>query len=314
MGIDRPDDDDIPEAAAKPGDADGGSVTPDEIGADEIGADEIGAGRERAPDDPGEPAAVGREFADDASRYDYHAEYRAKVDAVYQADARERWEQQKPRLEEEWRQYADDHPAPPDAHVDIDPDTCAQVERGCKEIRDTEEKIVTPAMSRIEAEDPARKLVGLEFRRKGQDRIMEKVARQMESQADLSADAALASVKDPIRYTFQYTEEHYTAGLNADVDRLKAAGFGLVELRNSWGREEYKGINSRWRVPDGPLFEVQFHTEISFEAKQLTHPAYERLRIQTTSKAERDELEAFQRRVSVFVPVPQGAPGYPNYP
>ena len=28
------------------------------------------------------------------------------------------------------------------------------------------------------------------------------------------------------------------------------------------------------------LFEVQFHTRISFEAKQLTHGAYERLRSQ----------------------------------
>ena len=91
-------------------------------------------------------------------------------------------------------------------------------------------------------------------------------------------------VKDAIRYTFQYSEEHYTEGVYADVDRLKAAGFELVELRNSWGCEEYKGINSRWRVPEnGQLFEVQFHTQISFEAKQLTHPAYERLRNPATT-------------------------------
>ncbi len=90
--------------------------------------------------------------------------------------------------------------------------------------------------------------------------------------------------------------------------RIKAAGFELVELRNSWNGEEYKGINSRWLVPEnGQLFEVQFHTQISFEAKQLTHPAYERLRIEATSKAERDELEAFQRRVDAYVPTPRGA-------
>ena len=42
---------------------------------------------------------------------------------------------------------------------------------------------------------------------------------------------------------------------------------------------KYKGINSQWIEPDsGQRFEVQFHTRISFEAKQLTHPAYERLR------------------------------------
>lgn len=97
-------------------------------------------------------------------------------------------------------------------------------------------------------------------------------------------------------------------GGQTDVGRIKAAGFELVELRNSWNGEEYKGINSRWLVPEnGQLFEVQFHTQISFEAKQLTHPAYERLRIEATSKAERDELEAFQRRVNAYVPTPRGA-------
>ena len=46
-----------------------------------------------------------------------------------------------------------------------------------------------------------------------------------------------------------------------------------------WSDDKYKGINSQWIEPDsGQRFEVQFHTRISFEAKQLTHHAYERLR------------------------------------
>ena len=40
--------------------------------------------------------------------------------------------------------------------------------------------------------------------------------------------------------------------------------------------DQYKGINSQWIDPEsGQRFEVQFHTRISFEAKQLTHDAYE---------------------------------------
>jgi hypothetical protein len=157
--------------------------------------------------------------------------------------------------------------------------------------------------------------VGLEFRCKGEDRIMEKVARQMESQPDLSADDALASVKDAIRYTFQYSEEHYTEGVYGDIDRLKAAGFKLVELRNSWECEEYKGINSRWQVQGNEqLFEVQFHTQISFEAKQVTHQAYERLRTPVTPKPERDELKDFQRRVNIYVPTAPDARNIPEYP
>lgn len=144
---------------------------------------------------------------------------------------------------------------------------------------------------------------------------MEKVARQMQSQPELTPEEALTSVKDTIRYTFQYTEDHYTEGVRGDIDRLKAAGFELAELRNSWRSEEYKGINSRWRVPEnGQLFEVQFHTQISFEAKQLTHPAYERLRNPMTLKAERNGLEDFQRRVNAYVPNPRGALDIPDYP
>jgi hypothetical protein len=58
-----------------------------------------------------------------------------------------------------------------------------------------------------------------------------------------------------------------------------------VDRRNSWANEEYKGINSRWRVPNtGQLFEVQFHTQVSFEAKEETHWAYEKLRDPATTR------------------------------
>ena len=86
---------------------------------------------------------------------------------------------------------------------------------------------------------------------------------------------------DAIRYTFQYQEARYTQGVLADIGRLKEQGFELDKLKNSWSDDQYKGINSQWVEPDtGQRFEVQFHTRISFEAKQLTHGAYERLRSQ----------------------------------
>ena len=235
---------------------------------------------------------------------------------MYLEEAREHWRTTaNPAFEEEWADYKEAHPLPERGPATIEEAAADSVRLGCGEIRETEDKIVTPAMRRIEAEDPDRHLVGLEFRCKGEDRIMEKVANWMAAQPDLTPDEALALVKDPIRYTFQYTEEHYTEGVYADVDRLKTAGFELVELRNSWEAEEYKGINSRWRVPEnGQLFEVQFHTQISFEAKQLTHPAYERLRNPLTSIEEQDELADFQRRVNAYVPEPPGVCEVPNYP
>lgn len=242
-------------------------------------------------------------------------DYQVTVQAVYLEEARQQWKIARPVFRDEWTGYEEAHPPSARAETNLEAAAADTVRRGCGEIRETEDKIVTPAMRRIEAEDPGRHLVGLEFRCKGEDRITEKVATALEEQPDLTPGEALASVKDTIRYTFQYTEEHYTEGVYADVDRLKAAEFELVDLRNSWASEEYKGINTRWRVPENrQLFEVQFHTQISFEAKQLTHAAYERLRNPSTSKAEQEELGDYQRRVNNYVPEPRDARGVPTYP
>jgi hypothetical protein len=59
---------------------------------------------------------------------------------------------------------------------------------------------------------------------------------------------------------------------------------------------------------------VQFHTSISFEAKQLTHDAYKRLRTHQADIFEELVLEAFQTKIAAEVPVPPGAVDVPDYP
>jgi hypothetical protein len=182
------------------------------------------------------------------------------------------------------------------------------VDRGCDRVREIEQTVVTPAMLGIEAEDPDRSLAGLENRLKGRERLAEKVGKQLAAQPDLTPDEAFAGVKDAIRYTFQYTEDNYAAGATADCERLKAKGFEFVYQRNTWDCEEYKGINSWWREPvSGLLLEVQFHTEASYEAKQLTHAAYERIRNPETPDDEVERLRAIQREVFDKVQIPPGA-------
>ncbi len=61
------------------------------------------------------------------------------------------------------------------------------------------------------------------------------------------------------------------------------------------------------------IFEVQFHTQASFEAKQLTHPAYEKLRSPGTPKAEQEDAARFQREISAKVPIPPGATEIADY-
>jgi len=188
------------------------------------------------------------------------------------------------------------------------------IDQGCARVEKLEREVVTPAMLRVEAEDPDRALIGLEHRLKGKDRLTEKVTQAMEKRGR-TAEQAFSTVKDAIRYTFEYPEDKYAHGVPADVERIKAEGFELVEFRNSWGNEEYKGINSRWRLAENSqLFEVQFHTHASFEAKQETHAAYERLRTLPKDHEDVHELRGFQREVTAKIPVPPGASEIPDYP
>jgi hypothetical protein len=169
-------------------------------------------------------------------------------------------------------------------------------------------------MKRIEAEDPERRLAGLEHSLKGKDRLIEKVDQWMSAQANLTAVDALNLVKDAIRYTFVYDETAYSAGVRADSDRLESSGFTPVDRQNSWKDDQYKGINSRWREPESEmLFEVQFHTQQSLEAKELTHAAYERIRNPQTPPDEVRGLRQYQRHVCAGIAIPPAATEIPDY-
>jgi len=77
----------------------------------------------------------------------------------------------------------------------------------------------------------------------------------------------------------------------------------LVRLRNFWRGDQYKGISSLWRDPAASqLFEVQFHTEISYHAMMFTaEHTYAWLRSAQTCAQQELELEAFQREVYAHV-------------
>jgi hypothetical protein len=196
----------------------------------------------------------------------------------------------------------------------LNPEDNTIVEAACDQIADREREKISPAMRAVESQDPDRHLIGFDRCLKERDRLKEKAYDKMD-EFGFSPEEAVSNVSDTIRYTFQYRETYYTQGVWADIERLKAEGFELDKLKNNWGGDQYKGINSQWIEPDsGQRFEVQFHTRISFESKQLTHDAYERLRTHQADKFEELVLEAFQRKVTADVPVPPGATDIPDIP
>lgn len=265
-------------------------------------------------------------------RVAYAAKYRATVEAVYREYHADReWDEAVPALRQAWETHEKRWPHPERAdqsvHAEVPgawrgagdrylaPDANNEVTHGCARIREVGETVITPAMRRIEAEDPGRHLAGLDYRLKGEDRLKEKVAGELRAFRDITPSQALSSVPDPVRFTFCYAESGYADGVRADTERLKSQGFELIRLKNSWTSDQYRGTNSQWRHPEsGVRFEVQFHTRISFEAKQLSHAAYERLRNPQTTRPEARELEAFQSKVCARIPVPRGATEMQDYP
>ena len=175
---------------------------------------------------------------------------------------------------------------------------------------------LTPAMRRIEAKLEHGKLVANteRFALKNPDRYREKLAERIAVQPDEGVDDLVPRIHDGVRYTFEYDDEHYTEGVFETESHLEQLGFDLIIRRPRWDGEEYKGINSQWRDPDSDLtFEIQYHTHASWEAKQRTHFAYERLSDPRTSPEERRDLSRFQHQVATSVPIPPGALDIPHY-
>jgi hypothetical protein len=287
------------------------------------------------PDDPDVPpdrrddqaAHSGNSQAETRSRQQYYTELRVTVSREESAAARqvtteeqaasEKWQGNATESRWMWTEYQRKWPPdqrPPDRNRPLNPADNTRVEAECARIATREQQRISPALRAIESQDPDRSLTGFEHRRKGPDRIKEKV-RGMIKESGFSPETAVSHVPDAIRYTFAYRETRYTQGVWTDVERLKDAGFKLDKLKNFWSHDKYKGINSQWIEPDtGQRFEVQFHTHISFDAKQLTHAAYERLRTKQADVFEELVLEAFEKKVAADVPVPPGATDIPDYP
>jgi hypothetical protein len=264
---------------------------------------------------------------DRAARMAEHIRYRDTAEAC--TAAREAWAAAAPGFRSDWERHAEGYPertrltptTQPDGswsaggNRKLTPEQNAEAAKACADIREEGREVVLPAMRRVEAAAPERRLAGLDNMLKGEDRLKEKIADALRARPELTVTQALSIVPDPVRFTFAYSMERYADGVRADVERLKAEGFELIRLKNLWTDDQYKGINSQWRRPEtGLRVEMQFHTPESLEAKELTHKAYERIRTPSVTPAERDELEDFQRRVNALIATPPGTADIKDFP
>jgi hypothetical protein len=261
-----------------------------------------------------------------------HARYRETVEAAFQTAAdRDAWAEAVPGLQATWEEHKERYPervrasphTEPDGswiwgeHRRLDPEQNTEASKAHADLADEADRHILPALRRVEAADPDRRLAGLEHMVKGEDRLKEKLADVLLVEANLTTRQALEKVPDAVRFTLTYSSERYADGVLADIDRLKAEGFDPIKIKNLWHADQYKGINSQWRRPEtGLRFEMQFHTPVSLEAKELTHEAYERLRRpeSETSQPERDELEDFQCRANALIAAPPRTDTIKDFP
>jgi hypothetical protein len=233
------------------------------------------------------------------------------------ADQRSYWDEV-PRFHDLWAKHEKHWGKRPDTAADRSddpPELPAAIVEAVGRIREAERALSADAQAIEQENKHGGWLEGFEHRLKGEDRLQEKIADQMASEEDQSAGEVLRRIPDVIRYTYCFEPDKYARGYYDIKERFESRGHEMYYSKNYWTDPEYKGINTRWATPEGQRFELQFHVQESFHAKHyVTHLAYERIRdTTTTSRAELRELHAFQREVSSWIQIPDGAADIPDF-
>ena len=150
--------------------------------------------------DAGQASADG--LAEPGQRVAEQRTYRALVDRAYETargpTAQDGWAEAVPALRASWEilkeRYGHEERAEPAPQADggswrgkggraLDATANAEIELGYARIREVGENVIVPAILRVAAEDPTRTLAGFDCRIKGEERLKEKVADEMRSNA-----------------------------------------------------------------------------------------------------------------------------------
>src|SRR5215475_2614047 len=162
---------------------------------------------------------------DPARRSAEQTRHRLTVEQTYAAP-RDAWARALPGLHSAWEEHVERYPersrpAPrtqPDGSWVADggrkltPEQNAEASKACADIQEEGERVILPAMRRIEAADPERHLAGLENMLKGEDRLKEKIADYLRA-PDITVREALSTVPDAVRFTLTYGTERYADGV-----------------------------------------------------------------------------------------------------
>ncbi|MBN6067316.1 minor capsid protein [Aggregatibacter actinomycetemcomitans] len=150
------------------------------------------------------------------------------------------------------------------------------------------------------------KLVGLENRLKSPSSIKRKI--EAEVADGFSKSLSLNKIRDAIRYTTVFKEKDFVTRYKAMQYLLAIKGYKTIIVKNTWKNDSaYKGVNTFIQNEDGDIFEMQYHTQQSFDLKNgLLHKLYEQFRDPKTPFHEKEKLLLEMRKLSSKIKVPEG--------
>lgn len=150
------------------------------------------------------------------------------------------------------------------------------------------------------------KLVGLENRLKSPSSIKRKI--EAEVADGFSKSLSLNKIRDAIRYTTVFKEKDFVTRYKAMQYLLAIKGYKTIIVKNTWKNDSvYKGVNTFIQNEDGDIFEMQYHTQQSFDLKNgLLHKLYEKFREPKTPFREKEKLLLEMRKLSSRIKMPEG--------
>ncbi len=265
--------------------------------------------------------------------------YQALVDRAYEAargpTAQDAWAEAAAELRASWEilkeKYGHEERAEPAPQADggswrgkggraLDAARNAEIDLGYARIREVGENVIVPAILRIAAEDPTRTLAGFDRRIKGEDRLKEKISDAcartpaVRPQRGVGADLRRRAVHIYVR-----ARPHSRLACARTWSDSKSPGSlrsnGATRGHPTSTRESTRnGVEPQ----SGVRFEVQFHTQASLEAKELTHAGVRANPQPSLNRPQRSiretaELKQFQRQGNAKIPIPPGVCDIEDY-
>lgn len=143
-------------------------------------------------------------------------------------------------------------------------------------------------------------LAGLDHRIKDKSSYLDKIAREYKPGYHYE-------VKDVLRYTMVSMPEELVNNTLKSIEMFNKENANVYQIKNLWlnKKNPYNGINTYVQDKVGNKFEVQYHTEGSYMAKQKTHVLYEKIRKGNMLPDDMRKLTEEMREVFDSVEVPK---------